>query len=288
MRERLERALAQQAGGGSAAGRGVPPRPGATAAGGLRAALLRNDRRVRRPVELPPGRAVRNEAGEFWLRELRYPAATTRHGRFRLGDARQVDFGRIAEQAKDPELADARLEDCVFLDTETTGLSGGAGTTVFLTGLGWFEAGEFVLEQVFLRSFSEEPGALQHVAERLARRPRQLLVTFVGKAFDRHRLAARMTLHQVDSEVMSPRHLDLYYLARRRWRDVWPNVRLATVEQRALGLQRADDLPGSEAPAAFLGWLRDRCGPVDRVLEHNRIDVLSLAALLSLLGREAG
>ena len=31
------------------------------------------------------------------------------------------------------------LERALFLDTETTGLSGGAGTLAFLTGLGWAE-----------------------------------------------------------------------------------------------------------------------------------------------------
>jgi uncharacterized protein YprB with RNaseH-like and TPR domain len=31
--------------------------------------------------------------------------------------------------------------------------------------------------------------------------------------------------------------------------------------------------------------LRDRTGAVDRVLEHNRIDVLSMVALLAVLGR---
>jgi uncharacterized protein YprB with RNaseH-like and TPR domain len=58
---------------------------------------------------------------------------------------------------------------------------------------------------------------------------------------------------------------------------------LRTVERHQLGLDRHDDLPGSEAPAAFLDWIRDRSGPVDRVLEHNRLDVLSVAALLGLL-----
>ena len=61
------------------------------------------------------------------------------------------------------------------------------------------------------------------------------------------------------------------------------DTRLKTVEDRLFGLRREDDLPGSEAPAAFLSWVRDRTGPVDRVLEHNRLDVLSLVALLGQL-----
>lgn len=41
--------------------------------------------------------------------------------------------------------------------------------------------------------------------------------------------------------------------------------------------------PGAEAPVAFLDWVRDRSGPVDRVFEHNRLDVLSLVTLLGSL-----
>ena len=53
-----------------------------------------------------------------------------------------------------------------------------------------------------------------------------------------------------------------------------------------LGVHRADDLPGSLAPAAWLGWLRrGETGPLARVLRHNRDDLLSLACLLPALDR---
>jgi uncharacterized protein YprB with RNaseH-like and TPR domain len=108
-------------------------------------------------------------------------------------------------------------------------------------------------------------------------------VTFVGKSFDRHRIAARLGVHKMQAIVLTPRHLDLYHLVKRAHGKELPDTRLRTVEQHLLGLHRHDDLPGSEAPAAFLDWIRDRTGPVDRVLEHNRLDVLSLAALLGVL-----
>ena len=40
---------------------------------------------------------------------------------------------------------------CLFLDTETTGLSGGAGTVAFLVGVGYVEGDAFVIEQLMLR-----------------------------------------------------------------------------------------------------------------------------------------
>jgi PhnB protein len=59
-----------------------------------------------------------------------------------------------------------------------------------------------------------------------------------------------------------------------------------TIATHMLGVQRDDDLPGAEAPAAFLEWVRDRTGAVDRVFEHNRLDVLSLVTLLTTLAHE--
>jgi uncharacterized protein YprB with RNaseH-like and TPR domain len=90
-------------------------------------------------------------------------------------------------------------------------------------------------------------------------------------------------VHKVRAPVLTGAHLDLYHAVRRAYGAAWPDTRLRTVEQRLLGVVRTDDLPGSEAPAAFLDWMRDGSGAIDRVLEHNRLDVLALAALLGAL-----
>lgn len=279
LRGKLRRSLG---GAGEAAPRGRPVRSG----NGLRAYLERRRQKLAGPprpkVELGDGEERSNDAGLFWIRSRRY-RLDEHHGAFPLALAAATAWDRVGEFAKDESIGGAQLGDCLFVDTETTGLSGGAGTVVFLTGLGFVEGDELVLEQVFLRTFADEPAALRHVADRLGQRPLQ--VTFVGKSFDRHRLHARMTLHKISSPILDPRHLDLYYLARRAWKDALPDCRLRTVEERRLGLRRSDDLPGSEAPQAWLDWLHDHTGPVDRVLEHNRLDVLSLVTLLGVLGR---
>ncbi|MCU0867101.1 MAG: ribonuclease H-like domain-containing protein [Planctomycetes bacterium] len=231
-------------------------------------------------VALPPACEDVTPHGPLWRRELRYPLAAV-HGTVPLGMMRALDGERLALLAKEPGFATLRPEQCLFLDTETTGLAGGAGTVVFAYGLGFVRGDELVVEQLFLRDFGEEPAMLHHVAARLAEFP--VPVTFVGKSFDRHRIAARLAVHKIRAPVLTPLHLDLYHVVRRRYGKEWPDTRLHTVEQRLLGLHRRDDLPGSEAPAAFLSWIRDATGPVDRVLEHNRLDVLSLVALLGVL-----
>src|SRR3984893_2732418 len=83
-------------------------------------------------------------------------------------------------------------EKWLFLDTETTGLSGGTGTYAFLVGLAWWDAGGLQVEQLFLRDFAEEHSILHEVARRLAERP--VLVTFNGKTFDWPLLENRLTL----------------------------------------------------------------------------------------------
>ncbi len=242
---------------------------------------LEREQRHRPVVALPAGEVVANALGSYWRRQVRYPL-THRHGATVLQAATALDGVRLAALAKSDQFAALRSEECLCLDTETTGLSGGAGTVVFAVGLGWFEPDAFVFEQLFLRDFGEEPAMLAAVVQRLAERP--VPVSFVGKTFDRHRIAARLAVHKQTAPILTDRHLDLYYLARRAFGKQLPDCRLRTVEERRLGLFREDDLPGSEAPVAFLQWLRDRSGPVDRVLEHNRLDVLSVAALLGHLG----
>lgn len=235
-------------------------------------------------VELPPADELATPHGVVWRRELRYPASTL-HGATSLRGAWHFDASRLAQLAKDDAFTSLQPEQCLFLDTETTGLAGGAGTVVFAYGLGFLRGDELVVEQLFLRDFTEEPAMLRHVAARLAEHP--VPVTFVGKSYDRHRIAARLAVHKVRAPMLTGPHLDLYHVVRRQYGKQWPDTRLRTVEERLLGVSRHDDLPGSEAPAAFLSWIRDRTGAVDRVLEHNRLDVLSLVALLGALAPPA-
>jgi hypothetical protein len=233
-------------------------------------------------VALPPGEELRNAHGACYLRRLSY-ALDLVHGGVALRRAFAVDRTRLATLAKDDAVAGLDLSQCLFLDTETTGLAGGAGTVVFLCGMAWLDGDMLVLEQVFLRAFSEEGAALAHVAQHVAARP--YLVTFVGKSFDRHRLASRMRLHKITTDIVRTPHLDLYHLARRAYKDRLHDTRLRTVEERVLGVVRPDDLPGAEAPAAWLAWIDDETGAVDRVFEHNRLDVLSLVALLGTVAQ---
>ena len=183
-------------------------------------------------------------------------------------------------------LAPDDLRRPLFLDTETTGLSGGTGTVAFLVGLAWREGDGLVLAQYFLRDFNQEDALLWAVGQCV--NAAGVLVSYNGRCFDWPLLQTRLVLQR--ATWPSPPHFDLLGLARRIFRPRLPDCALQTIEQAVLDLHRADDLPGSLIPSRYFAWLRTGdARALEPVFTHNRQDVLSMALLLArfeaLLGR---
>ena len=177
-------------------------------------------------------------------------------------------------------LQGAALERPLFLDTETTGLSGGSGVVPFLVGLAWREDQGITLAQYFLSDLDQEPALLWAVGERVRRAG--FLVTYNGRTFDWPLLQTRLIMRRVRPAWAVPFHLDLLHLARRIFRPRLPDCALQTIEQAVLGLHRRDDLAGWMIPGRYFSWLRG-AGPemMEPVFAHNRQDVLSMAILLT-------
>ncbi len=200
----------------------------------------------------------------------------------RHGDVSIESGHRLAAAARAVGRFDVTPESLLFLDTETTGLAGGTGTVAFVVGLAWIDGASLRLVQWLMASFAAERALIGRVRERLARAG--ALVTFNGKSFDLPLLKARARLAGCDLGVREIAHLDMLHATRRLLRAGWPDCRLRTAEMEALRLERVNDLPGAEAPGAWRRWLARGDGSLlERVLEHNRADLLSLAALLALL-----
>lgn len=108
------------------------------------------------------------------------------------------------------------VERCLFLDTETTGLSGGAGTVAFLVGAAYVQEKQLVTEQFILRDYSDEPEMLLRLGELLARF--DTAVTFNGKTFDMPLLEARYTLSCLREHWRALDQQDLLHPARRVWK----------------------------------------------------------------------
>jgi uncharacterized protein YprB with RNaseH-like and TPR domain len=111
--------------------------------------------------------------------------------------------------------------------------------------------------------------------------PDRVLSSYNGRCYDAPLLAARYRLARLPDPLRGLRHLDLLFPTRRRFRGVWENCRLATAERQWLGILREDDLPGSEAPRAWLDYVRGGdARDLRRVLVHNDQDLRTLGALL--------
>jgi len=166
----------------------------------------------------------------------------------------------------------------LFLDTETTGLSGGTGTYPFLVGIAWWEADGLEVEQLFLREPSEEHSLLAALTERMAERP--VLVTFNGKSFDWPLLETRYRMTRAIEPPLADAHLDFLHPARNLWRLRLGSVRLAELERYVLGWNRGADIISEMIPQIYFDYLRG--GPPDSlvsVFQHNQMDLLGLARL---------
>jgi uncharacterized protein len=164
-------------------------------------------------------------------------------------------------------------------DTETTGLAGGTGTRAFMIGAADWPDDRLRVRQLFLTTMAGEAEMLEVFASWL--RPDTVLVSYNGRCYDSPLLATRYRLARKTNPLANLRHLDLLFPVRRRFRGVWENCRLGTVERQWLGVMREDDLPGSEAPRAWRDYLRgDSARDFRRVIAHNDQDLRSLSALL--------
>jgi len=216
--------------------------------------------------------------GEVFVAQQTYPSDHI-YGASPLVSALPLSY--ISQWANDPDIEKFHLSKFAFLDTETSGLSGGTGTYAFLVGVARFIDDQFVLKQFFMRDPAEEPALLEGIAKFIA--PCKSLVTFNGKSFDAPLLSTRYRLHQIPIPYTDYSHLDLLPLARRLWRDRLESRALKFLEEHVLGLKRSsEEVPGYEIPWLYFDYLRTGdARPLGGVFYHNAMDVVAMAALLA-------
>lgn len=224
------------------------------------------------------GRLLQNASGEAYLVEEIYPADYA-HGRIGIGILSSA--GLLHEWGRASHLDGCSPSGYYFLDTETTGLSGGTGTYPFLVGIGHFTERGFELQQYLMRDPTDEPALLSALTEALS--PCQALVTYNGKAFDAPLLNTRYILQGLSSPVIPLPNLDLLPLARRIWRARLPSRSLSYLETAVMGAYRSqEEVPGWLIPQIYFDYLRSGdARPLGGVLYHNAMDILALAALFS-------
>ncbi len=180
------------------------------------------------------------------------------------------------------------LSSILFLDTETTGLSGGTGTIPFMIGLGHFTTDGFVTSQIFIRNPAEERAQLELFDRML--NGINTIVTYNGKTFDAPILQSRYILNGLPSPLKGLIHFDLLPISRRLWRRRLESRSLKDIETEILGYSRNQmEVPGWEIPVLYFNFLRTHDPrPLAGVFYHNAIDIQSLAALFLLMNSWAG
>jgi len=166
----------------------------------------------------------------------------------------------------------------LFVDLETTGLAGGAGSYAFLVGCGWFDRGRFHVRQFLLSSFASERALLEAVRDIAG--DVDAVVTYNGKSFDLPLIETRCSLNRLTTPFADMPHVDMLHHARRLWHGDDEGHRLSRLETSLLGHEREGDVPGFEIPARYFRYVHTGdARPLGAVLEHNRLDLLSLALL---------
>ena len=246
------------------------------------------------------GALVERSDGQVIIIDREYTAGML-HGRMPIGeivstiedggDALQLmakawpSFAPSASEGK--PAAQRRM---LFLDLETTGLFGGAGTQAFLVGCAAIDGTSIRVRQFLLPGFEHERAVLSELQAWAAHHG--ALCSYNGRTFDVPLIETRFMFHRVPCPLDGVPHLDMLHAARRLWRQRPltmgtpdpddSSCSLAVLEKHIAGLHRVGDVPGYEIPSRFFKFVRTGDPrPLEAVLEHNRLDLISLAAVLA-------
>jgi hypothetical protein len=193
----------------------------------------------------------------------------------------QVTPQQLAVIFSDEEYLQLSPQQLLFFDTETTGLSGGTGTIAFLLGFGIFEEDRFKVRIFLLNDLSEEEEFLNEVDRFLESKKYCGVVTYNGKGFDYPIMETRYILYRKRFPLLKLPHLDFLFPARTLWKHSYESRNLGFLGDILLGLSRGEDIEASQIPAIYFNYLRSNAfALIEKVVEHNALDLVGLAALL--------
>ncbi|WP_078546200.1 ribonuclease H-like domain-containing protein [Litchfieldia alkalitelluris] len=219
------------------------------------------------------------------VRKVRYPL-NYKHGIYQFNELNQIVSDWNLSTINHPLSSKGfQANQLFFFDTETTGLGGGAGNTIFLLGQATLTNEYVEVIQHFLPNPGAEVALYQSFLKSI---DYKTLVTYNGKSFDWPQVKTRHTLiRETVPNLPEFGHFDLYHASRRLWKNKLQSVRLANVEKDILSIHREGDVPGYLAPMLYFNFLENQNPEaIKGVLHHNEIDVLSLITLYIHLSKQ--
>jgi uncharacterized protein YprB with RNaseH-like and TPR domain len=216
------------------------------------------------------------------IREVVYPLSQ-KHGHYYFHDfLTAVDLWNKQPISHPLSAEGHKAEELFFFDTETTGLGGGVGNTIFLLGYASILGDRLILRQHILPNPGAEVPLYQSFLENVNYKT---LVTYNGKSFDWPQVRTRHTLvREHVPKLPAFGHFDLFHAARRLWKHKLERLKLAVVEKDVLGVERVDDIPGYLAPMIYYDFIESKQPEgMFGIVKHNEMDILSLVTLYTHL-----
>jgi uncharacterized protein len=225
--------------------------------------------------DLVDGKRIYNNQGDVVLLERLYPYGSTYGNCEILRPAEKYEIFKFSSKDRKSVFSSNQI----FIDTETTGLSGGTGTIPFLIGFGFFDCDGFTIKQLFLENPINEMAQLIEFSRDLQKF--RTTVTFNGKSFDLPLIKTRFLLNRLENPMESFSHIDLLHISRKIWKKRLTDRSLKELESRIIDFSRnQEDVPGWLIPQIYFDFLRTGDGSqIKNVVYHNEIDIMSMAVL---------
>jgi uncharacterized protein YprB with RNaseH-like and TPR domain len=213
--------------------------------------------------------------GQVWLRQKAFvPSQLPMFDLTRFVDLQPRQLAMIGKSWLFERCDPATL---LFIDSETTGLAGGAGTFAFLVGVARWVNGQVVVRQYFLGDPAEEKSMYENLLAEFT--GVTALVSYNGKSYDLPLIKSRCILNRIPFDWGGLAHLDLLHTVRRLCKG-YPSYSLSEVETQLLRFRREADIPGALIPSLYFETVRG--GDLARlkpVFQHNVMDLLSLIGI---------
>lgn len=183
---------------------------------------------------------------------------------------------------------DIDIKDLVFLDIETTGFSP-KNSVCYLIGTAYITGNQLICRQAFSDTPDDEADMLNSFISSI--NANSIIITYNGSNFDIPFIEARCMRHDICADAISQcRQIDIYSHIRKLSRLLkLDNLKQKTVE-KFCGINREDIYSGGELIETYKDYIikyklndNDAASALDKLLTHNREDVMALPLICPVL-----